>query len=305
MHKRLKKQLWYSFLFFVALGYCLTPFSGYATNQIYAENSLSDIQTTDGLKSSYFVPWAQGFFQKAHNSQNIGFDSYAKGMVYGVDAQINENWLVRLGYTRSHVKTQEVTQKTISNGDNYFLQVKYQPQKWYVQTSVNYGHRKNKYRSDDFMAHNRLDTYAAEFLSGYHFGIAHNYSGIRYHYSKPSAYISNSERFDVKNTQILTATIGTEVSKQIKQNSYMYWQPAFRLSGSYDFISDNSAATVFVPNAYTSFNVDTYRLHRASLQTGIGLATQIGQLRLSVDYDLDWRVSHLTQTGLIKIQYTF
>ena len=282
------------------VGTCFTMLSAQATQPFLPSESYSN----DKYQST-LMPWVRGFYEKAHNSQNDGFNADIKGMVYGIDTQIGHDWLLRLGYTRSHVRVKDMMPDTTGNGHNYFVSATYQPDKWYVQTTLNYGHQKYKQQQDDITMRHRSDTYTADFVSGYHFGVAHNYSGLRYHYTKPDAYLSAGERIEPKNTQILTAVIGTEVSKKFKQNDLIEWQPSFRLSGSYDFKSDGARATVFVSDAYTSFTADAYRLHRAALQTGVGLTTHIGRFSLSADYDIEWRVSHFTQTGLLQMQYAF
>ena len=47
------------------------------------------------------------------------------------------------------------------------------------------------------------------------------------------------------------------------------------------------------------------RLHRAALKAGTGIGIQFKKAEITADYDIDWRVSHISQTGKIALKYHF
>lgn len=257
------------------------------------------------LAQAKLSPWVRGLFNKNHNSQGDGFDAYTHGFAFGVDAQVSEDWLVGLGYARTTSTVKEYNRRTHINGDNYFLYGKYQPAQWYVESTLNYGHNKNKVEAVGLTSDYSIDTYGAQLFSGYQYGIADNYAGIRYTYVKPDKYNNGLNMVNEKNTQVATAVIGTRIAKEFQYSDSVAFKPEFRLAGTYDFKSDNSVANVNVIGGNTLYSVDGRRLHRAALESGVGLTAKYGKMELSADYDIEWRVSNFAQTGMLKLKYNF
>lgn len=257
------------------------------------------------LSQAKLSPWVKGLFNKNHNSQGDGFDAYTHGYAFGVDAQITEDWLVGLGYARSATTVKEDNRRTHVNGDNYFLYGKYQPAQWYVEGTLNYGHARNKEESLGLTGRYDVDTYGAQLFSGYQYGIADNYAGLRYVYVSPDDYDNGLNEVHAKNTQVATAVIGTRVSKVFKQSDCVSLKPEFRLAGTYDLKSDNARTNVNVIGGNSIYSVDGSRLKRAALESGVGLTATIGKMEVSADYDIEWRVSNFAQTGMLKLKYNF
>lgn len=257
------------------------------------------------LAQAKLSPWVRGLFNKNHNSQGDGFDAYTHGFAFGVDAQVTEDWLIGLGYARTTSTVKEYNRRTHINGDNYFLYGKYQPAQWYIESTLNYGHNKNKVEAVGLTSDYSIDTYGAQLFSGYQYGIADNYAGIRYTYVKPDKYNNGLNMVNEKNTQVATAVIGTRIAKEFQYSDSVAFKPEFRLAGTYDFKSDNSVANVNVIGGNTLYSVDGRRLHRAALESGVGLTAKYGKMEVSADYDIEWRVSNFAQTGMLKLKYNF
>ena len=257
------------------------------------------------LADAKLSPWVRGLFSKNHNSQGDGFDAYTHGFAFGVDAQVTEDVLLGAGYARSATTVKEDLRRTHVNGDNYFVYGKYQPSKWYVESILNYGHNKAKSESLGLSADYSIDTYGAQLFSGYQYGIADNYAGIRYVYVNPDDYDNGLNRVEGKSSQVATAVIGTRIAKEFQYKDNLVFKPEFRLAGTYDFKSDNSTANVSVIGGNTVYSVEGERLHRAALETGVGLTAKYGKMEVSAGYDVEWRVSNFAQTGMLKLKYNF
>ncbi len=250
-------------------------------------------------------PWVKGLFNKTHNSQGDGFDAYSHGFAFGVDAKVTDSLLIGVGYAKTNSTVKEDNRRTHINGDNYFVYGKYQPAKWYVESVLNYGHAKNKSEAIGLTGRYDVDTYSAQVLSGYQYGIADNYAGLRYTYVKADDYNNGLNDVEGKNTQVATAIIGTRISKEFDLNETVSYTPEFRLAGTYDLKSDNVKTNVNVIGGSTTYSVDGERLHRAALDAGVGLTGAIGNMEVSAGYDVEWRVSHFSQTGMLKLKYNF
>ncbi len=272
-----------------------------ATNRMAARSGRNGGDLAD-VKLS---PWVKGLFNKTHNSQGDGFDAYSRGYAFGVDAQITEDWLIGVGYAKTNSTVKEDNRRTHVNGDNYFVYGKYQPAKWYIESVLNYGHAKNKAEAIGLTGRYDVDTYSAQLFSGYQYGIADNYAGLRYTYVKADDYNNGLNDVKGKNTQVATAVIGTRISKEFDLNETVSYTPEFRLAGTYDIKSDNSKTNVNVIGGSTTYSVDGKRLHRAALEAGVGLTGTFGNMEVSAGYDIEWRVSNFAQTGMLKLKYNF
>ena len=73
---------------------------------------------------------------------------------------------------------------------------------------------------------------------------------------------------------------------------------------TYDFISDDAAATVVMPGA-EAYAVNGERLSRMGGEFGIGLTALYKGMELSVMYDLDLHKDYTSQTGMIKFRGRF
>lgn len=252
-----------------------------------------------------YGPWIQGLYNKTHNSQGVGFDGYTQGFALGADVDVTDAIMVGAGYGYTATDINSNGRKTNVYGDNYFIYGKYQPSEWYTSGTLNYGHGNYHEKSLGLTSKYNVDTYAAEALVGYQTGIFDNYAGVRYIYVNPdSSYSNGLTEVKTDNTQVGTAIIGTKISKDYTCRGII-WKPEFRIAGTYDVKSDNSSSVVNVVGGSTTYSVSGGRLHRAALESGVGLTATVKNLDVILGYDTEWRSEQFSQTGSVKLQYNF
>ena len=253
---------------------------------------------------SKLSPWVQGLYNKTHNSQGIGFDAYSQGFAFGADTDLTDAWTVGLGYAYTATDIKNSAHKTQVYGDNYFIYGQYKPSAWYINGIINYGH--SDYKDTGAMTSRYdVDTYGAQIMTGYQWDILDNYAGVRYTYIDVDRYNNGLTEVDTKNSQIATAVIGTKVSKDFTPAKGVVLTPEFRLAGTYDFKADNSKATIGIMGSPASYTIENRRLHRAAVETGVGLTASIRNLELSANYDASLRSESNTQAVNLKAIYHF
>lgn len=253
---------------------------------------------------SKLAPWVQGLYTKTHNTQAAGFDAYSRGFAFGVDSDITNAVKVGIGYayTATDIKS---NRKTQVYGDNYFVYGQYKPHNWYVNGMFSYGHANYKEATVATTAKYNVDNYAAQIMTGYDYGIANNYAGVRYNYIDTETYNNGVADIKTKNAQIGTLVIGTKISKDFKPARNVLLTPEFRLAGTYDVKSDNNSATVAVMGASSTYSVTGERLSRGAIEAGVGLTANIKRLELSLGYDTSVRKRNFSQGGMVKAKYNF
>lgn len=260
-------------------------------------NSLQDnkIKVGSGLS---------GFYNKTHNSQQKGFDLNVRGLGVDIQSSIKDSFFMKMGYVFADATAKNISQKANIETDSYYVYGKYQPQKWYIAGQFNYHYARYKDKSDFVKPKKgKTDIYQSTIISGYHFGNVHNYSGLKYTYV--NADKNNNPIRSVGNGEVLTATIGTQYAPTYAMNNCTSVKPMFRFAGNYDIKSNNNLTVVDMPEINTVFALDGKRLHRASLNVGAGIGLQFKQAELLANYDVNWRISHISQTGKVALKYRF
>ncbi|MBR5129788.1 MAG: autotransporter domain-containing protein [Alphaproteobacteria bacterium] len=276
-------------------------------NQIFsvAGDHMSGIGRSGGDINIAVGPWIQGLYNKTHNTQGNGFDGYSQGFALGLDFDVCNKllWGFGYGYTATDVKSG--ARKTQIYSDNIFLYGKYQPSKWYVSGIANYGHSNYKETSLGLISKYNVDSYSAAANVGYQSGIFDNYAGLRYSYITPDSYSNGLTTVDGKNSQVGTAVIGTKISKAYKTDGAV-WKPEIRLAATYDVKSDNSSSIVGVVGGTTNYMVEGKRLKRFAVEAGAGITTTIARnLDISLNYDANLRSKQTSQSGSVKLKYSF
>ena len=212
-------------------------------------------------------------------------------------------WGFGYGYTATDVKSG--ARKTQIYSDNIFLYGKYQPSKWYVSGIANYGHSNYKETSLGLISKYNVDSYSAAANVGYQSGVFDNYAGIRYSYITPDSYSNGLTTVEGKNSQVGTAVIGTKISKAYKTEGAV-WKPEIRLAATYDVKSDNSSSIVGVVGSTTNYMVEGKRLKRFAVEAGAGITTTVARnLDISLNYDANLRSKQTSQSGSVKLKYSF
>ena len=276
-------------------------------NQIFsvAGDRMSGIGRSGGDINVAVGPWIQGLYNKTHNTQGNGFNGYSQGFAVGLDADINEHSLIGFGYGYTATDVKSGARKTQIYSDNIFLYGKYQPSKWYVSGIANYGHSNYKETSLGLISTYNVDSYSAAANVGYQSGLFDNYAGLRYSYITPDSYSNGLTTVEGKNSQVGTAVIGTKISKAYKTDGAV-WKPEIRLAATYDIKSDNSSSIVGVVGGATNYMVEGKRLKRFAVEAGAGITTTVARnLDISFNYDANLRSKQTSQSGSVKLKYSF
>lgn len=276
-------------------------------NQIFsvAGDRMSGIGRSGGDINIAVGPWIQGLYNKTHNTQGNGFDGYSQGFALGLDFDVCKNFMWGFGYGYTATDVKSGARKTQIYSDNIFLYGKYQPSKWYVSGIANYGHSNYKETSLGLISKYNVDSYSAAANVGYQSGIFDNYAGLRYSYITPDSYSNGLTTVDGKNSQVGTAVIGTKISKAYKTDGAV-WKPEIRLAATYDIKSDNSSSIVGVVGGATNYMVEGKRLKRFAVEAGAGITTTVARnLDISFNYDANLRSKQTSQSGSVKLKYSF
>lgn len=273
---------------------------------ISVKGMCADNILVDSLQKN--IVWATGglsaFYNKTHNSQQKGFDLNTRGIGGYIQSKLSDSFLIRLGYTYADTTAKVSDKKTNIDTDSYYVYGKFQPEKWYLAGQFNYHYARYKDRNDTLeIKSEKANIYQTTVMSGYHFGDVHNYSGLKYTYI--DGKITNNHIIPHRNGEVLTAVIGTQYMPTYQVNKCTSLTPKLRLAGSYDLKSNNQLTIVDMSETNTVLALNGRRLHRLALKAGVGFGLQFKQVELSTDYDIDWRVSHISQTGKVSLKYHF
>lgn len=265
-----------------------------------------DMSKTKGLSDSFLPHFsARGFAHKTRNTQHDGFKGYAQGAEAVLSTKVSDSFSVGAGYVSSTVrlKTKEAVNRI--KGDSFFVFGKYQPHKWYVSAKSLMNH--SRYHDKLFeKARARADIYRGELFSGYEMGNVHNYSGIKYTYTHPVHQKDNMILSAPRhNGTLVTAVIGTQYGRQFQTGADTTVKPMLWVSGNYDLKSSNAQSFIDIPETSAFYVLNNRRLHRASLDFGVGLSASYKQLECAVGYGADWRVGQFAQTGKASLSFKF
>ena len=276
-------------------------------NQIFsvAGDRMSGVGRSGGDINVTVGPWIQGLYNKTHNTQGNGFNGYSQGFALGLDFDVCKNFMWGFGYGYTATDVKSGARKTQIYSDNIFMYGKYQPNKWYVSGIANYGHSNYKETSLGLISKYNVDSYSAAANVGYQSGIFDNYAGLRYSYITPDSYSNGLTTVEGKNSQVGTAVIGTKISKAYKTKGAI-WKPEIRLAATYDVKSDNSSSIVGVVGSTTNYMVEGKRLKRFAVEAGAGITTTVARnLDISFNYDANLRSKQTSQSGSVKLKYSF
>ena len=152
-----------------------------------------------------------------------------------------------------------------------------------------------------------VDSYGAQVMTGYDFatGITTEI-GARYLHVAQDGYKDGLDLTSVMATEtdFLSGVAGMKYAFAIENDWAIQLRPELRAAMTYDFISDDAAATVVMPGV-ASYQVDSERLSRLGGEFGIGLTATYKGVDVSLMYDLDLHESYTSQTGMIKFRANF
>lgn len=130
--------------------------------------------------------------------------------------------------------------------------------------------------------------------------------GLRYLHINQNGYKDTADQYISENkSDILTAIIGTNISKNITLKDEFILRPELRLAATYDIFYDGGGSSVYLANG-SSYTIKGEALNRFAYELGLGLTTEFNnKIEMSLKYEGQFRKDYENHTGLLNIKYKF
>ena len=269
----------------------------------------ANVGRAGGDKSQESGFWMQGLFNKSKYADQ--FHGYTRGFALGGDTVIDRVFTLGGGFAYSNTDVHaDLGRDTTIESNTLFAYAQYKPNKWYANTTLTYSMADYSESASVFGVKSlntySVDTYGAQVMTGYDFasGVSTE-AGVRYMHVMQDAYTNMfGGQVQEMNTDFLSGVAGLKYAFEIKSNSALKLRPELHAAMTYDFVSDESMATVIMSDN-VSYQVGGERLSRIGVEFGIGLTAHYKGINLSVMYDLDLHENYTSQTGMIKFRGQF
>lgn len=131
-------------------------------------------------------------------------------------------------------------------------------------------------------------------------------AGFRYYRFDRNSYTDAAgQSVSSKKMDVLTAVLGTKVSKDFVTCGGTHWKPEARLALTYDIVSDKDNALVGLQNG-ASYFVEGERLKRFGVETGAGIVIDVNdKLETRVGYEGKFRDNYTDHSGVLNLKYKF
>lgn len=251
--------------------------------------------------------WAHGLINRS--KMNNSFHGDTRGMAVGVDATFNRKYTFGMGYAYGDTDVHVGDNKTDIESNTLFAYAQYKPSNWFLNGAFNYTFADYSTGATLFgvsmTSEYDVDSYGAQLMTGYDFATGVTpMAGVRYLHISQDDY--NNGIADVKSddSDFMTGVAGLKYAFDINVYRDFVLQPELRAAATYDFMSDESIATVLMPGAAT-YVVNADRLSRFGGEFGIGMSALYRGVTVSLNYDLDLHKDYTSQTGMLKFRYNF
>ncbi len=253
--------------------------------------------------------WLQGLFNKSKYASQ--FHGYTRGFAFGGDTVLNRVLTLGGGFAYNNTDVHATDGRhTDIDSKTLFAYAQYKPNKWFANLTATYS--MSEYNEDVSVfglqsnVSYDVDTYGAQFMTGYDFasGVTTEI-GARYLHVTQDDYTNMvGGNVQASDTDFLSGVAGLKYAFTIQNNSDLKLRPELRAAATYDFINDDTAATVVMPGV-ASYQVGGDNLSRLGGEFGIGLTATYKGMELSLMYDLDLHTDYTSQTGMIKFRGWF
>ena len=105
------------------------------------------------------------------------------------------------------------------------------------------------------------------------------------------------------NNDVLTGVAAIKYHQAYQAKDWTF-KPNLRLGATYDMMSDNGQSVVNVIGG-SSYQINSKRLNRFGVETGVGVEAIVGDWNLSLDYNGGFRADFQSHTGMLKAKYNF
>ncbi len=255
--------------------------------------------------------WVQGLYNHSEqdaSAGSAGFDADTEGIAFGVDGKANDAITIGAGYGYTKTNANSDGRKIDVDGHNFFVYGQYKPEKFYINTLLNYGFSKytEKKSPMGIIMKSKYDvnSFAANLMTGYDFdnGITPE-AGLRYVLADQESYNDGAQNVSTDKNDVLTAIMGVKYTANVKANEWKL-APSVRLAATYDLMSDNSKANVNVIGG-GNYQITGERLHRFGVEAGAGVTATLRNVDLTLDYNGGFRKDFQSHTGMLKATYHF
>ncbi len=255
--------------------------------------------------------WVQGLYNHSEQDSSAGsagFDADTEGIAFGVDGKANDAITIGAGYGYTKTNANSDGRKIDVDGHNFFVYGQYKPEKFYINTLLNYGFSKytEKKSPMGIIMKSKYDvnSFAANLMTGYDFdnGITPE-AGLRYVLADQESYNDGAQNVSTDKNDVLTAIMGVKYTANVKANEWKL-APSVRLAATYDLMSDNSKANVNVIGG-GNYQITGERLHRFGVEAGAGVTATLRNVDLTLDYNGGFRKDFQSHTGMLKATYHF
>lgn len=276
-----------------------------------ANNRMAAIGRSSGDAFVGGALWAQGLYNYTKQDKSVstdGFKAHMNGLSFGVDGKVNDNLTVGIGYGYTDTDADAGARDIDIKGHNIFAYSEYQQGNWYVNGMLNYGFSKYTEKKAPagvaLKAKYDVHTYAANMMTGYHFDNGFTPEvGLRYLFADQDAYNDGVQRIKTDNNDVLTGVAAIKYHQAYQAKDWTF-KPNLRLGATYDMMSDNGQSVVNVIGG-SSYQINSKRLNRFGVETGVGVEAIVGDWNLSLDYNGGFRADFQSHTGMLKAKYNF
>ncbi len=211
------------------------------------------------------------------------------------------------GYAYTDTDIDTARSKTDVDTHTGFVYGEYKPNNFYVNGVLSYGHSKydETTRLAGLKSDYRADTFAAQAMAGYTFGILTPEAGLRYTSVRQKAYTNAlGARMSGKTLDTWTGVAGLKASKSFRAGKTTI-TPDAKLALTYDFKRDGQARTVTLANG-SSYVAEGENMKRFGVEAGVGISAKIGNhTDISLSYEGKFKDHYTDHTGLINFKYNF
>ena len=241
-------------------------------------------------------------FNHSAQSGDTEFAGNTIGFGLGTDKKLNKNTILGLGYAFNNTTAKSGDRDIDATGHTLFLYGEYKLSKpLYIDADLSYGVSNYKEIVPELVSSEySTTTIGLNGVLGYDItdtiGV---YVGSRYLRTSQDDYTDTiGQKISVQDDKVLTVRSGTKYTG--KTGTII---PTMRLELTYDVMSNDRLAMVDIRNS--AYQITGKNINPFGVQYGLGIMSNIDNLNLSLNYDIEWRADFVSHTGRIKAKYTF
>lgn len=270
----------------------------------------------DGLFDQV-ATWVQVLTNKSKlddTAKAYGFDVDTNGVAMGIEKQFDARYKAGVGYAYSNSDIDAFMRDTNVEAHTFFAYGEYKPSRWFVNgiaayTFADYDENKNV-AGGNYRAKYDVESLGLQVMAGYDALIKGvnitPEAGFRYYRFDRNSYTDAAgQSVSSKKMDVLTAVLGTKVSKDFVTCGGTHWKPEARLALTYDIVSDKDNALVSLQNG-AGYLVEGERLKRFGVETGAGIVIDVNdKLETRVGYEGKFRDNYTDHSGVLNLKYKF